>query len=84
MENKSIEKLVQELNTESGNAGSPTFEAKRMEIFARCIEDLRKTIDEHGKTATRLGRALNWLTAVIAAATIIGTGVAIWTALRGG
>ena len=90
-------KLIQRI-LDAGDYGQTSIDTNTQEVEAcmmvlmglytvnvmTAIGDLRKTIDEHEKTATKLGRALNWLTAVIAGATIIGLITTVWLALRGG
>jgi len=71
-----------------GAIGEATWKA---EILVRCTEDIESAVDKltmvvdkHERTATKLSRALNWLTGIIAVAAIAGVMVTVWIALKGG
>jgi uncharacterized membrane protein len=80
---KSPREIVNEMPG-TAEPGTAIFEQQRMAIFVGIGEQietaahaLNETIQSAGEKSDRLARTLNWLTLVIAAATVVGAYAAI-------
>lgn len=70
--------------------GTVIHEQQKMAILIRCTEDaeravdrLRKSLERSAAAADRLSRAVFWLNAVLAVATVAGVIIAAISLLRG-